>query len=114
MTCEVLRLLFDYYREKAGRPCPIRPPGFSCKLTQICVTPTKPLRRKAFLLDGLITPTLKAAGSNPVGRTKTGNTRQSFAGFTSSFLFYGLLLSPAAAARLRHLCLSKNMWKAID
>ena len=40
-------------------------------MVEICVTPTKPLRRRAFRLDGLITPTLKAAGSNPVGRTNT-------------------------------------------
>ena len=39
-------------------------------MPQICAIPTKPLRRRAFRLDGLITPTLKAAGSNPVGRTK--------------------------------------------
>ncbi len=39
-------------------------------MPQICATPTKLLRRRAFRLDGLITPTLKAAGSNPVGRTK--------------------------------------------
>ena len=38
-------------------------------MPEICATPIKPLRRRAFRLDGLITPTLKAAGSNPVGRT---------------------------------------------
>ena len=63
-------------------------------MAEICATPTKPLRRKAFLLDGLITPTLKAAGSNPVGRTKTGNSRQSFAGLTSSSLFFTVCSSP--------------------
>ena len=44
--------------------------GFFSKIAKICAIPTKPLRRRAFRLDGLITPTLKAAGSNPVGRTK--------------------------------------------
>ena len=43
--------------------------GFFSKIAEICAIPTKPLRRRAFRLDGLITPTLKAAGSNPVGRT---------------------------------------------
>ena len=38
-------------------------------MPEICAISTKPLRRKAFRFDGLITPTLKAAGSNPVGRT---------------------------------------------
>ena len=38
-------------------------------MPKICAIPTKPLRRRAFRFDGLITPTLKAAGSNPVGRT---------------------------------------------
>ena len=39
-------------------------------MPEICAISTKPLRRRAFRLDGLITPTLKAAGSNPVGRTR--------------------------------------------
>ena len=43
--------------------------GFFSKIAEICAIPTKPLRRRVFRLDGLITPTLKAAGSNPVGRT---------------------------------------------
>ena len=38
-------------------------------MAEICAISTKPLRRRAFRLDGLITPTLKAAGSNPVGHT---------------------------------------------
>ena len=45
-------------------------------MAEICATPTKPLRRRAFRLDGLITPTLKAAGSNPVGRTKMNDPTQ--------------------------------------
>ena len=62
--------LFDYYRKKPRKPCLARLPRFFSKMPEICATPTKPLRRRAFRLDGLITPTLKAAGSNPVGRTK--------------------------------------------
>ena len=69
MTCEALRLLFDYYREKPRKPCPTRLPRFFFKMAEICATPIKPLRSRASRLDGLITPTLKAAGSNPVGRT---------------------------------------------
>ena len=69
MTCEARRLLFDYYRKKPRKPCPIRLPRFSFKMPKICAISTKPLRRRAFRLDGLITPTLKAAGSNPVGHT---------------------------------------------
>ena len=53
-------------------------------MPQICAIPIKPLRRRAFRLDGLITPTLKAAGSNPVGRT-TANLLISMG---SRFLFY--------------------------
>ena len=70
MTRKARRLLFDYYRKKPREPCPVRLPRFFFKMAEICAISTKPLRRKAFRFDGLITPTLKAAGSNPVGRTK--------------------------------------------
>jgi hypothetical protein len=50
--------------------------GFFFKMAEICAISTKPLRRRAFRLDGLITPTLKAAGSNPVGRTNTKKDTQ--------------------------------------
>ena len=70
MTCGAHRLLFDYYCEKPQKPCGARLPRFSFKMPEICVNPTKSLRRKASRLDDLITPTLKAAGSNPVGHTK--------------------------------------------
>ena len=40
-------------------------------MPKICAIPIKPLHCKAFRFDGLITPTLKAAGSNPVGHTTT-------------------------------------------
>ena len=69
MTCAALRLLFDYYRKKSQKPCPARLLRFFFKMPKICAISTKPLRRSGFRLDGLITPTLKAAGSNPVGRT---------------------------------------------
>ena len=60
MTCEARRLLFDYYREKSRKPCPIRLPRFFFKMAGICAISTKPLRRRAFRLDGLITPTYAA------------------------------------------------------
>ena len=69
MTCEALGLLFDYYCEKPQKPCGARLLKFSHKMPQICATPTKPLCHNGLRLDSLITPTLKAAGSNPVGRT---------------------------------------------
>ena len=64
------RLLFDYYREKPRKPCLARLPRLFFKMAEICAISTKPLRRSGFRLDGLITPTLKAAGSSPVGRTR--------------------------------------------
>ena len=69
VACITRRLLFDYYREKLRKPCPVRPPRFFLKMPKICAIPTKPLSCRAFQFAGLITPTLKAAGSNPVGRT---------------------------------------------
>ena len=45
------------------------PPGFFCNSLKNCPNPTKPLGPNGFLFDRLMTPTLKAAGSNPVGRT---------------------------------------------
>ena len=56
-------------RKKPRKSYPVRLPRFFFRMAEICAISTKPLRRKAFRLDGLITPTLKAAGSNPVGRT---------------------------------------------
>ena len=44
-------------------------PGVFYKWWKICATQLKPLRHNGFSFDGLITPTLKAAGSNPVGHT---------------------------------------------
>ena len=60
MTCEARRLLFDYYRKKLRKPCPIRLPRFSFKMPEICAAPIKPLLRRTFRLDGLITPTYAA------------------------------------------------------
>ena len=77
MTCGAHRLLFDYYCEKPQKPCGARLLRFSHKMPQICAIPTKPLYHNGFRLDGLRTPTLKAAGSNPVGRTtKNGKHRR--------------------------------------
>ena len=78
MTCEARRLLFDYYREKPRKSCPARLPRFFLKMPEICARPIKALRRRAFRLDGLITPTLKAAGSNPVGHTKKATLNDKF------------------------------------
>ena len=47
-------------------------------MPKICAIPIKPLHCKAFRFDGLITPTLKAAGSNPVGRTKKATLNDKF------------------------------------
>ena len=69
MTCDPLRLLFDDYRKKPRTPCAARRPRFFFKMPKICAISIKPLRRGGFRLDGLITPTPKAAGSNPVGHT---------------------------------------------
>ena len=55
--------------EKAWSPCAARIPRFSVNIAQICAKPTKPLQIQGSSFYGLITPTLKAAGSNPVGRT---------------------------------------------
>lgn len=46
------------------------PPGIFCNSIKICLKPTKLLAPNGFPFDRLMTPTLKAAGSNPVGRTK--------------------------------------------
>ena len=81
MTCAALRLLFDYYRKKSQKPCPARLLRFFFKMPKICAISTKPLRRSGFRLDGLITPTLKAAGSNPVGRTKENPVAVTVTGF---------------------------------
>ena len=42
------RLLFDYYREKSRKPCPVRLPRFFLKMPKICAIPTKPLRLQGF------------------------------------------------------------------
>ena len=50
-------------------------------MVEICAIPTKPLCHNGSRLDGLITPTLTAAGSNPVGRTKKSAKSYDFADF---------------------------------
>ena len=69
-----VRLLFDYYCKKSRRPCTARPPGFFHKSPRIYAISTKPLHCNVLRSGSLIIPTLKAAGSNPVGRTKTTKT----------------------------------------
>ena len=46
-------------------------PGVPIFSVLICAESMKRLRRKGSPFDRLITPTLKAACSNPVGRTKS-------------------------------------------
>ena len=67
----------DYYlttvsedTKKPGSHCGAMAPRFAPFSLCICAKPLKPLGHQRSSLDGLITPTLKAAGSNPVGRTK--------------------------------------------
>ena len=45
-------------REKPRESCAARIPRFFLKMPEICAISTKPLRRRAFRLDSLITPTL--------------------------------------------------------
>ena len=56
--------------EKPGSRCSATVPGFLSNSDQFCAESMKQLRRKGCPFDRLITPTLKVAGSNPVGRTK--------------------------------------------
>ena len=49
-------------------------PDLFHKCQKNCVNPLKSLRLSNFPFDGLITPTPKAAGSNPVGHTKTAES----------------------------------------
>ena len=67
----------DYYwttvwkdTKKPGSHCATITPRFAPLSPCICPKPLKPLGHQRSSVDGLITPTLKAAGSNPVGRTK--------------------------------------------
>ena len=50
--------------------CTATAPGFLVSSVRFCAELIKRLGRKGFAFDRLITPTLKIAGSNPVGRTK--------------------------------------------
>lgn len=67
----------DYYlttvledTKKPGSHCAATAPGFALFFLRICAKPLKPLGHQRSSVDGLITPTLKAAASNPVGHTK--------------------------------------------
>ena len=67
----------DYYlttvlkdMKKPGSHCGAMAPRFAPFSLCICAKLLKPLGHQGSSVDGLITPTLKAAGSNPVGRTK--------------------------------------------
>ena len=73
----------DYYlttvlkdTKKPGSHCSATAPRFAPFSLCICAKPLKPLRHQRSSVDGLITPTLKAAGSNPVGRTTKRHLRK--------------------------------------
>ena len=57
--------------KKTGSHCGAMASRFASFFLDICAKLLKSLGHQGFSVDGLITPTLKAAGSNPVGRTKT-------------------------------------------
>ena len=68
---------FDYYlttvlkdTKKPGSHCAATASRFAPFFLNICAKLLEPLGHQRSSVDGLITPTLKAAGSNPVGRTK--------------------------------------------
>ena len=58
------------------------PPGVFCNSIKICLKPTQPLAPNSFPVDRLMPPTLKVAGSNPVGRTKNRRKCIAFGGFS--------------------------------
>ena len=67
----------DYYlttvlkdTKKTGSHCAATASRFAPFFLNICAKLLEPLGHQRSSVDGLITPTLKAAGSNPVGRTK--------------------------------------------
>ena len=66
----------DYYlttvlkdTKKTGSHCAATASRFAPFFLNICAKLLEPLGQQRSNVDGLITPTLKAAGSNPVGRT---------------------------------------------
>ena len=73
----------DYYlttvlkdTKKTGSHCAATASRFAPFFLNICAKPLKPLGHQRSSVDGLITPTLKAAGSNPVGRTTKRHLRK--------------------------------------
>ena len=78
----------DYYlttvlkdTKKTGSHCSATAPRFAPFSLCICAKLLKPLGHQGSSVDGLITPTLKAAGSNPVGRTKNSVKSSDFTEF---------------------------------
>ena len=70
-------ITLDYYlttvlkdTKKTGSHCAATASRFAPFYLNICTKLLEPLGHQRSSVDGLITPTLKAAGSNPVGRTK--------------------------------------------
>ena len=73
----------DYYlttvfkdSKKPGSHCGAMAPRFAPFFLNICAKLLEPLGHQRSNVDGLITPTLKAAGSNPVGRTTKRHLRK--------------------------------------
>ena len=59
-------------------------------MAEICATPTKPLRRRAFRLDGLITPTVDIAPVKlyPYVKSKTQTQMHEFASCFCPYRLY--------------------------
>ena len=78
----------DYYlttvlkdTKKTGSHCAATASRFAPFFLNICAKLLEPLGHQRSSVDGLITPTLKAAGSNPVGRTKNSVKSSDFTEF---------------------------------
>ena len=109
MTCEARRLLFDYYREKSRKPCPIRLPRFFFKMAGICAISTEPLRRRAFRLDGLITPTYAARRVSEIRKRlnaltpRAAKTKKRYA-FDYCLTTKSKKVDPRQSAQVEHTC----------
>ena len=83
----------DYYlttvfkdMKKPGSHCGAIAPRFAPFSLCICAKLPKPLGHQRSSVDGLITPTLKDAGSNPVGRTKSSRKLNIYESFFTGAL----------------------------
>ena len=96
----------DYYlttvlkdTKKTGSHCAATASRFAPFFLNICAKLLEPLGHQRSSVDGLITPTLKAAGSNPVGRTKKGRFHEK----SSFFIFQAILTEAIKRSRLTQL-----------